>query len=332
MANSRADLCPPCINVASSLNRRKPGQGRVVERDEHMSVKFVVGKGIVSPGRIAVAIDKGVVPHVFVAKPACFQDGSNGALKFNFFPSSIEEAHVLGIVWITADKIGPRAGTVEPNDIRQGRFEQQWFVWIAKVIKVKKTIDIPFGHAFCPSTLCCNDFGLRHRLEIAFRNRLSPSLAKRRHQASDKKLSGQRLLLSIWAVVSKAMERSRQVPLAGRRRVWSRSLVHLVGQRLVTSRMSFIATSDLGTTRFSATNPHGLASIPISRRGGHLVFMISELITSAWIYPKRWCTATNGVATAGLLPRADGSAAWRQLADRTFVNRRVETSIRARND
>lgn len=53
----------------SALCRRKPGQRRMMQRDENMAAQLVISEGVVRAGRIAIAIDECVMPHVFVAQP-----------------------------------------------------------------------------------------------------------------------------------------------------------------------------------------------------------------------------------------------------------------------
>ncbi len=77
----------------------------MVQGDQNAPIQFVVGKRIVGACGVAVAVDERVVPHVLVAQPACLQDRTRGALKFDTFRTSIEKALVVGVVWITADEL-----------------------------------------------------------------------------------------------------------------------------------------------------------------------------------------------------------------------------------
>ena len=76
-----------------------------MQRDENASVQLVIEECIVGAGRVAVAIDEAVMPHILVAEASRGQNRTGGALEVDAPPAPIKKSMVMGIVRISADKV-----------------------------------------------------------------------------------------------------------------------------------------------------------------------------------------------------------------------------------
>ncbi len=139
----------------------------MMQGDQNTPVQLMIRECIVSTGRITVAVNKDVVSHILVTKPARFEDRTGSTLEVHALPAPIEKPMIVGIVRVAADKVRACAGAIEPDDIRQGGFEKEGLVWRAEVIEVQKPIDIALGHVFRPSPLGRDNLGFGHGLKIA---------------------------------------------------------------------------------------------------------------------------------------------------------------------
>ena len=126
----------------------------------------MVGKRVVRAGCIPLAIDKGVVPHVFVSQTTRLQDGANSALKLDFLPAALEKPVIIGKVWIAADKVGARALAIQSDDVCQRGFKKQRFVRITEIVQLQQVFHVLLGHIFRPCALCGNHFRLGHGFKI----------------------------------------------------------------------------------------------------------------------------------------------------------------------
>ena len=94
----------------------------------------MIDEGIVCVGRVALAIDEGVLPHIHIAQSSSYDDRTGRALEINSYPASAEKAMVIRIVRISADEVRSRPFPVETNDVRKGWFKQSRFVGRTEVV------------------------------------------------------------------------------------------------------------------------------------------------------------------------------------------------------
>ena len=91
-------------------------------------MQLVVRKGVVRARGVTIAVGERVVPHVLVAKSPGLEDGTGRALELYAHPTAVEKAVVVRVVRITADEVGPRACTIEADDVCQRWLEEQGLV------------------------------------------------------------------------------------------------------------------------------------------------------------------------------------------------------------
>ena len=141
-----------------------------MQRDQDPSIQLVISKCVIGARRVAVSINECVMPHVLVAEPARLQDRADGTLELHRLPAAFEKSAILRIVWISTHKIRTCPISVEPDHIRQGRFEQNRFVRLSKIVQIKKRVDVLLGYGFCPGALRSNDLCFGHGFKITFRH------------------------------------------------------------------------------------------------------------------------------------------------------------------
>ena len=125
----------------------------MLQRDQDFSLKFVIGERIICVGFVAVSVNKGVMAHIPETETSCIGNWARGTVEIHLFPTSIQKSIVMGVFWISADEVRPRGFFIKPNDIREGRLEQQRLFGCSVIVKLQQRLNITRNDVFCPSIL-----------------------------------------------------------------------------------------------------------------------------------------------------------------------------------